>query len=138
MTAIPASADLFGPIPDIADDVLAGLDLMMRSPPLWQVDRGTFWTDLVARATAFAERWDAPCRGCGWTPLELYGAHHRAPAARISCLGAAFLLARSGHTVLEVDSRFITVVTRAGSRLRIYRPHPDPDAVLAWLLCRPA
>src|ERR1700677_193040 len=131
MTRPAPLPDLFGPLADVGDDIMAGLDLMMRSPPLWPVDRGTSWVDQVARARAFAERWNGLCRNCGWSPLDLYGAHHRAPAARLSCLGAAFLVARSSHHVLNVAPGDILVATKSAARLRIYRAHPDPDAVVA-------
>ena len=41
-------------------------------------------------------------------------------------MGAAFVLARSGHRA--------AVVTAFGSRLRLYRREVDPEAVLAWEL----
>lgn len=113
-------------------DVLAGIELLARSPPLWSIDRGTFWTDLVARIRAFAERWDGPARACGWTGLTLYGVDARAPGARLSSLGAAILIARRGDRVLEVDAASILVTTRHASRLRVYRTAPDSGAVLAW------
>jgi hypothetical protein len=116
-------------------DVAAGLAHLAAAPPLWRVD-AAHWVDLIARVTAFAWRWDAPARAAGWTTLDLYGADRRAPGARVGSLGAAFLVARSAHSVLEVGRDAITVVTRAGSRLRIFRRAPDPDCAVAWDLCR--
>ncbi len=114
------------------DTVVAGLDQLARSPPLWST---TKWADELTAARAFAGRWQAPALACGWTLLDLWGAHPRAPAARLACLGAGWIVARSGHHVLEADTGAIRVVTRLGSRLRIYRTEPDPGAVLAWELC---
>ncbi len=88
------AADLFAPIAGDADPrATAGLELLMRTPPLWPMDRGVFWTDQVARARAFAERRDAPCRTHGWSGLQLYGVDRNAPGARIGSLGVDWVVA---------------------------------------------
>ncbi len=116
-----------------AADVGAGLELLARSPPLWPIGAED-WAIAVARARAFAEAWDGPARAAGWSALELYGMHRRAPYARLSAMGAAWLVARSGHTAIAVASDAITVATLTGARLRICRSRPDGAAVLAWEL----
>lgn len=118
----------------IAIDVAAGLDLLTRSPPLWPVEADD-WTLAIVRAHSFAERWDALARSAGWSTLDLYGMHRRAPYARLTAMGAAWLVARSsGHNAIAVTADAITLATLTGARLRIYRTAPDPDAVLAWTL----
>lgn len=114
-------------------DVIAGLELLRRSPPLWPIGAEE-WSRAVTRALAFAERWDAVARAAGWDDLALYGLHRGAPYANLAAMGAAWVLARSGHVALAVDARSISVATRSGGRLRIYRVEPDSDAVLAWAL----
>jgi hypothetical protein len=122
--------DDFGP----AADVAAGLELLARSPPLWLIG-AEGWAIAVARARAFAERWDGQAPAAGWSTLELYGMHRRAPFARLTAMGAAWVLARSGGSAIAVASDAIVVATRTGGRLRIYRTAaPDPDAVSAWEL----
>jgi hypothetical protein len=113
-------------------DVLAGLDRLARSPPLWSC---ADWPAMVDRAKAFAGRWSEPAQACGWSRLDLWSVHRRAPGARLASLGAAIIAARRGDRVVELDAAAILVVTRLGSRLRIYRTAPDPERVLAWRLC---
>jgi hypothetical protein len=67
----------------------------------------------------------------------LWGLHRRALYTNVAGMGAVLVAARSNHTVLEVGRDSVLLVTRASSRLRIFRRVPDPDAVLAWTLCRP-
>jgi hypothetical protein len=131
------AADLFGSIADIPEavDVLAGIELL-RSTALWSP--ASRWPEAITAATAFARRWHAPARTASWSDLDLWGANSRAPGARLSSLGAGWLVAKGGYHVLEVAPRDILVATKSASRLRISRPQPDADAALAWLLCRPA
>jgi hypothetical protein len=86
--------------------------------------------------TAFSERWDSQARACGFSALALYGLHQRAPWSNLAAMGAAFLFARRGDRVLEVEAGVILLMSQLGNRLRLYRVAPDPDAVLAWELCR--
>jgi hypothetical protein len=133
VTAIDPTCDLFASFVGAIDpDVLAGLDALIRAPPLWSLDRGTLWIDVVARVRTFAERWDGPARTCGWSALQLYGVDRRAPGARLSSLGSAWVAARSAFHVLEVTPNIIRVATRSASRLSIYKLPSDPGAVLAW------
>ena len=119
--------------PRFSDDVTAGLELLARSPPLWPIGAED-WTIAVARARAFAEAWDSLARAAGWSALELYGLHRRAPWARLSAMGAAWLIARSGHNAIAVASDAITVATLTSARLRICRSRSDAAAMLAWEL----
>ncbi|MGD0333928.1 MAG: hypothetical protein ABSA90_11825 [Xanthobacteraceae bacterium] len=114
-------------------DVASGLELLARSRPLWPIGAEE-WSHAVAGARAFAEAWDSQARAAGWTSVELYGLHRRASYARLAAMGAAWLIARSGHRAVGVDAGAITVGTYTGNRLRIYRTEADPDAVLAWML----
>lgn len=145
------AADLFGSSeaapPDLPPDVAAGLKLLASSPPLWPIDPPR-WTAVVDSVTAFAGRWDGRARACGWTPLQLYGLHRRAPWANVAGMGAAFLIAADGRPVpvlvalkggpaIAVDQEAIRTLSPGGARLRIFRRTPDPDSVLAWSLCPP-
>ncbi len=114
-------------------DVAAGLELLARARPLWPIGTAE-WSRAVASVQAFAERWDGAARAAGWSLLELYGVHRRAPYARLSTMGAAWLIARAGYRAVSVDTAAIGVSSSAGNRLRIYRSLPDPGAVLAWSL----
>jgi hypothetical protein len=114
-------------------DVIAGLELLARSPPLWPIGAEE-WCRAIASVRAFAGRWDVSARASGWTSLELYGLHRRGAYARLDAMGAAWLLARSGDIALAVDAGAMVVPTFAGNRLRIYRATPGPSAALAWTL----
>ena len=128
------SPDLFAQIAGaVPGDVMAGLSALAAGPPLWPVDVAR-WAEIITTVTAFAERWDGQARACGWLALALYGLHQRAPWSNLAAMGAAFLFARRGDRVLEVEASAILLVSRLGSRLRMYRMAPDADAVLAWEL----
>jgi hypothetical protein len=63
---------------DLPLDVAAGLELLARSRPLWPIGMED-WVLAVGRARAFAERWNSLACAAGWTSLQLYGLHRRAP-----------------------------------------------------------
>jgi hypothetical protein len=136
MTAAPATTKMLAPIAGLVDevDVMAGLEHLARSPPLWPVDADR-WSEVVGALMAFERRFGGQVRG--WSPLALWGMHRRAPYANLAAMGAVFAAARANHTILEFGRDSLLMVSRAGSRLRIFRRVPDRDAVLAWTLCRP-
>ena len=142
-----ADLDLLTPISSggTPDEVRNGLELLRSSAPLWKVDEPKRWLTVVDSVAAFAERWDGQARACGWTSVQLYGLHRRAPWANVAGMGAAFLIAADGRPVpillalkggpaIAVDQEAIRIVSPSGSKLRIYRRPPDPAAVLAWEL----
>ena len=103
-----------------------------RRGPADRVRREILKNNCFDRLRRFEIPWGGRARLAGWSTLELYGLHPAAPAARLSAMGAAWLIARTGHTVLEIDHVGVLLVARTSSRLRILRGKPDPDAVLAW------
>jgi hypothetical protein len=144
MTAKPATADLFTPdvfglppISDIPDDVARGLKTLAGSAQLWPVDADK-WRAAVASVQAFSGVFDAPARVHGWTSAGLYGLSRLAPWADVSRMGAAWIVARSGHRVAGIDHAGILLISPNGARLRIYRVEPDECTVAAWALCRAA
>jgi hypothetical protein len=88
--------------------------------------------EFLARLRAFEEPWCARAKPAGWTVLQLYGLDPVAPRARIGRMGAAFLACLRGHQVAEVDRRAVAMVTRTGSRLRLYQDEVDAGVVRAW------
>jgi hypothetical protein len=92
--------------------------------------------ELVAGLRAFEQRWGATADAAGWTLVELWGLDPDAPRARLSRMGGAFLACLRTHQVIGVDAQRISVVTRAASRLSIYRP--EGGGVLGWEICRPS
>jgi hypothetical protein len=135
MTARPVSADLFTPIAGPAVDVLIGIDLL-ASRSLWPVGAER-WAEVVARVKAFENAYGMRARACGWSDLSLYGVHRHAPYANLAAMGAAFVVARSGHRVAAVTAGDMLLISPTGAMLRIFRGEPDPSAALAWTLRRP-
>jgi hypothetical protein len=133
------AADLLTPIDpgaqNVPDYVAAGLEqLAAAAPTLWPIEQLARWPSVVDRVMAFRRQCDRPARAAGWDDLSLYGLHRRAPYANVAAMGAAFLAALNSWHVIGVGADAIAIVSPAGSRLKIYREPPDPDAVVAWSL----
>jgi hypothetical protein len=127
------ASSISGPLaPDLP--ARAGMRLLARSAPAaWPTDRLAQWPALVDRVLVFERCWGDQARAAGWSTLQLYGLHRRAPWSNLAGMGAAFLVAIGGHTVIGLSSKAIAIAApTTGSRLRIYRRAPDADAVLAW------
>jgi len=109
----------------------AAIAALAHAPPLRDVGTAKWmvYTDGLAQ---FAGRWGKPAQACGWQPLALYGLHPIKPYANLACMGAAWVVALTGHHVLGVDTVSMELKTVAGSRLQILRRAPDPAVVLAW------
>lgn len=116
----------------VCAEVVHGIELLERSPRLW----GDLleWTLTVDAVKSFALRWDRRARAAGWSTLELYGVHRHAPATNLSAMGAAFMMALSGHRAIAVEPQFISMRTFTGSVLRFFRFTPPPGAAAAWSL----
>lgn len=126
--------DLFAAAPTapaLPPHIANGLRLLAQSQPLWPV---ADWSAVIIPVTAFAWRWHAQATACGWSELQLYGLHQRAPYANLAGMGAAWLVAKSAHLAVAVDRDAFTLVTKSSSRLRLYRREVDIDTVLAWKL----
>jgi hypothetical protein len=115
------------------DEVVAGLALLLRSPPLWPVPQ---WRIAVERVEAFAFAHDCEARAAGWSDLQLYGLHKHGPYQRLDGMGAAFLIAMRGDRVVAVRPDVIHLASVRGARLRLFRDEPHPDSMIAWELCR--
>jgi len=135
--ADPFTPDVFGlpPISDIPDDVARGLKTLAGSAPLWPVDVDK-WRVAVTAVRAFAAVFDARARAHDWTSAGLYGLSRLAPWSDVSRMGAAWIVARSGHRVAGIDRDGILLISPNGARVRIYRVEPDECTVAAWALCR--
>jgi hypothetical protein len=142
-TSRRASLDLLTPIEpgirNLSEHVAAGLEQLAAAPPAgWPIDRLARWPSVVDQVMAFRRQCDRPARAAGWDDRSLYGLHRHAPYANVAAMGAAFLAALNSWHVIGVDVDAIALVSRAGSRLRIYRQASDADSVVAWsLLARP-
>jgi hypothetical protein len=129
------AADLFDEIFAPADEVAAGLQLLARSQPLWPIGAKR-WAAAVASVAAFEQKFGGEARMCNWSNLALYGLSSTALFASLANMGAAWLVARSGHRVAAVTAESILLIAPTCSRLRIFRGEPDPTTALAWSLCK--
>jgi hypothetical protein len=117
-------------------EVISGLDRLRACAPLRGFD-GLRWKAIVQLAIDFAWRWDKRAQAHGWGVVELYGLHPRAPAARLSAMGAAFLLAVTPRwRALSIGESSILISTGAAERLRFSR-QSDPESRPAWELISP-
>jgi hypothetical protein len=101
-----------------------GLEDMARKPPLWPVSPA-IWDAIVAEVRRLADRWHHAAICQGWTVEELYALHAVSPFNRLDPMDAFWIAARRGHQVTAVDHVAITLKTRSGATLRIYRHAPQ-------------
>jgi hypothetical protein len=89
------------------------------------------WEQVLKGAATFADRWGAQALELGWQPVELFGLHPRAPAARHDCRGLAFIL--DDGEVVDIDAHKATVIKPSGAKQSHYRwRFCDRSAKLAW------
>ena len=101
-----------------------GLNDLDRNAPLWPVSPGA-WHAIVAEVRRLADRWHHAAVSQGWTIEELYPLHAVSPFNRLDQMDAFWIAARRGHQVTAVDHVAITLKTRSGATLRIYRHAPQ-------------
>jgi hypothetical protein len=93
-------------------------------PPLWPASPGA-WHAIVAEVRRLADRWHHAAVSHGWTIEELYPLHAVSPFNRLDQMDAFWVAARRGDQVTAVDHVAITLKTRSGATLRIYRHAPQ-------------
>ena len=95
----------------------------------WSFGGGDHWRNLPRAGTRRASV--AGLVVC----MQLYGPYRRAPYASLAAMGGAFVVARSGHHVVDVTAEAIQVRSPNGAELQIYRRELGAESVLAWSLC---
>ena len=105
----------------------------MRPPPSYP-ERA--WTELLADAERFLERWGMQAARLGWPAWELFGCHRQAPFGRIQGMGLVLLLRGRELVALTADEAVIRTATGAH---QTYRRKPrDPlhpaERSLVWEL----
>jgi hypothetical protein len=106
--------------------------------PDWSKAWSSWTRATVGAVQDFSAVFDARARAHGWTTVGLYGLSRLAPWADVSRLGAAWIVARSGHRVAGIDRDGILLISPNCDRVRIYRVEPDDCCVEAWALCKAA
>jgi hypothetical protein len=92
------------------------------------------WQRVIDVIGAFLDRWAGEAIRCGWSDLDVFGAHERAPAARFDCMGLVLLLDRC--EVIAIDRDGADLVTAAGVHQRFRRRELPPGTVSLWELVR--
>jgi hypothetical protein len=108
--------------------------LSSMSPPLSYPERA--WTQLLADAGRFLERWGTQAARLDWRTWELFGCHRRAPFGRIDGMGLVPLL--RGNELVALTDAEGAIRTRTGARQTYRRKPADPllpaECCLVWEL----
>ena len=74
------------------------------------------WRRVVDAAGVFIDRWAGTAIACGWSDLDVFGAHPTRPDARFDAMGLVLLLDRC--EVVSIDENGADLVTSTGARQR--------------------
>jgi hypothetical protein len=91
-----------------------------------------WWRGLVRHAEFFLSVWGKQATDLGWTTLDLFGAHPKAPAARFSCMGL-LLLVRAGR-VVAITAESAVIEQQSGAHLTYTRRPPEAECIPIWEL----
>jgi hypothetical protein len=91
-----------------------------------------WWRGLIRDAELFLATWGSQAADLGWTTLDLFGAHRKAPAANFSCLG--LLLVLRGGRVVALTTSTAVIEQQSGARLTYTRRPPEAECVPVWEL----
>ena len=91
-----------------------------------------WWRGLIRDTELFLAMWGRQATYLGWTTLDLFGVHPKAPAARYSCMGLLLLIQGGRIVALTADSAIIE--RQSGARLTYRRRPPEPECVAVWEL----
>ena len=91
-----------------------------------------WWRGLIRDADLFLATWGSQAADLGWTTLDLFGVHPKAPAARYSCMGLLLLL--RGGRVVALTASTAVIEQLSGARLTYTRRPPEAEGVPLWEL----
>jgi hypothetical protein len=114
----------------LPDHVIAGLERLAGSAPLWE-ESPDRWKATVETVRRLAGLWDAQARRLGWRDTDLYGLHPRAPRARYDCKGLFWMVSPTDR-IAALDDGAASIEKPSGNIVRYYRTFHDTEAVLAW------
>jgi hypothetical protein len=108
--------------------------LRSMPPPRGYPERA--WTELLADAEHFLERWGMQAARLGWQDWELFGCHRRAPFHRIQGKGLVLLL--RGDAIAALTGTEAVIRTPTGAHQTYRRKPRDPlhpaERCLVWEL----
>lgn len=117
------SDDAVGHAPAEWHAILAELE--RQNSPDWLSP--TRWCELLSDAEIFLSRWGNAAHSLGWTALDLFGVHPRAPASRFDVMGLLMLI--QAGTVVALTTDAATIRRQTGAVLT-YRRCTASGAVL--------
>ena len=105
----------------------------MRPPPSYP-ERA--WTELLADAERFLERWGMQAARLGWPAWELFGCHRQTPFGRIQGMGLVLLLRGRELVALTHGDAVIRTGTAAHQtyRRKLHDPLHPSERCLVWEL----
>jgi hypothetical protein len=89
------------------------------------------WQQLIEDGGRFLDRWGSEAAGLGWTALDVFGVHARAPAVRYDAAGLVPLI--SGGEIVAIMADRATIRGWGGGLLTYLR-RPRSGAVALWEL----
>jgi hypothetical protein len=89
-----------------------------------------WWRGLLRDAELFLSLWGKQAADLGWTTLDLFGAHSKAPAARFSCMGLLLLV--NGGRVVAITAESAVIEQQSGARLTYPRRSAEAECVALW------
>ena len=92
------------------------------------------WRQLLEDAESFLDGWASEAIRQGWSVLDAFGVHVRAPAARYDGMGLVPLI--GGGKIVALTADRATIRMPSGSELTVLK-RPLQDAVPIWTLARP-
>jgi hypothetical protein len=108
--------------------------LSWMSPPPSYPERA--WTQLLADAEHFLDRWGTQAARLGWSAWELFGCHCQAPFGRIEGMGLVLLL--RGKELVALTDAEAAIRTATGAHQTYRRKPHDPlhpaERCLVWEL----
>jgi hypothetical protein len=94
------------------------------------------WQRIIDAAGDFLDRWANQAAECGWSDLDVFGAHPTRPEARFDCKGLILSLDRC--EIVGIDESGADLVTVNGARQRfLRRPLPPGTVLLSRMVQRP-
>ena len=89
---------------------------------------------LCEAAVPFLDGWGEQAHALGWTTVDLFGVHPRAPFARNDCMGLVWFL--PGKHLATLTSSTATLKRDRGHVTTFYRRQTlHPEATPLWNLC---
>ncbi len=92
------------------------------------------WRILINDGDRFLDQWGDEAARLGWTALDVFGVHPKAPGARYDAAGLVVLI--NGGDVISIKSDRATIQSNGGKALLTYLRRPRTGTVALWEIVR--